>query len=125
MKQKQHFGFPFNYRTLMLDYSKPTAPLPISCQELGKRMMKTYEEESVKVLQCNNNKINRNISYSGKHDESSYSSSSVCEGDYSLDNKKEEVVQQGQLLLPQPPMLLNQLTINEYLPGQGICSHIG
>ena len=40
----QHFGFPFNYRTLMLDYNKPTPPLPASCIALTERFASTFNE---------------------------------------------------------------------------------
>lgn len=73
-RRVQHYGFPFNYRTLMLDYTKPTPPLPPSCLSLGQRMNETF----VSMEPTSNTS------------------------------------------LP-----LNQLTLNEYMPGQGIASHTG
>lgn len=37
-RRVQHFGFPFNYRTLMLDYNRPVQPIPKSCTPLIERM---------------------------------------------------------------------------------------
>lgn len=73
-RRVQHYGFPFNYRTLMLDYTKPTPPLPPSCIALGNRMNETFS---------------------------------------SIEPSATDL----------PP--LNQLTLNEYWPGQGIASHTG
>eukprot|EP01038_Epipyxis_sp_PR26KG_P008479 gene8479-11462_t len=69
-RRVQHYGFIFNYRTLMLDYTKATPPMPSSCTEIA-------------------NKLNefRVIDASGRFPK------------------------------------LNQLTVNEYYPGQGIASH--
>lgn len=77
----QHFGFQFNYRTLMLDYNKPTPPLPPSCAALAERFATSYAQ-----LQ---------------------ETGSVS---------PEDTVEAASI---------NQLTINEYLPGQGIAPHTG
>ena len=37
-RRVQHFGFPFNYRTLMLDYNRPVQPIPEQCEPLMERM---------------------------------------------------------------------------------------
>lgn len=78
-RRVQHYGFPFNYRTLMVDYVKPTPPLPSNCADLTHRITTCYEQQA----------------------------------------------EQGLLDLLKPYQPLNQLTINEYLPGQGIASHTG
>jgi len=72
-RRVQHYGHTFNYRTLMLDYSKNTPPLPESCVDLAHRISTTYPNPN------------------------------PGEG-------PGEVV-------------LDQLTLNEYLPGQGIAAH--
>ncbi len=39
-RRVQHYGFPFNYRTLMLDYNRPVAPIPKPmCDHLIERML--------------------------------------------------------------------------------------
>lgn len=79
-RRVQHYGFPFNYRTLMVDYAKPTPPLPASCVALSEKIAEAYQH----------------------------------------------TIESGELPADSPPFQpLNQLTINEYWPGQGIASHIG
>lgn len=77
-RRVQHYGFSFNYRTLMLDYSKATPAIPELFSSYGKKMHEFIS------LQTKNERND---------------SDSVAE--------------------------FNQLTINEYFPGQGIASHIG
>lgn len=79
-RRVQHYGFPFNYRTLMVDYAKPTPPLPPSCRALSDQIAEQYTS-------CVNSGI---------------------------------LPEDSPVFQP-----LNQLTINEYLPGQGIASHTG
>jgi hypothetical protein len=86
-RRVQHYGFIFNYRTIMVDYAKPTPPLPASCVDLAKKIL--TETSSVVTSSANESP---------------------------LVNLKDE----DGSLLP-----LNQLTVNEYLPGQGIASHTG
>ncbi len=79
----QHYGFVFNYKTIMIDYSKPTPSLPLSCESLAEQMVNEtshiVEENEIISLKDDAGKLSK----------------------------------------------LNQLTINEYLPGQGIASHTG
>ena len=41
-RRVQHYGFPFNYRTLMLDYNREVEPIPDSCRDLKVRMTKQH-----------------------------------------------------------------------------------
>lgn len=77
-RRVQHYGFPFNYRTLMVDYNKPTPPLPSICKLLADKILLAYTD---------------------------------CIETRRLEESPETV---------KP---INQLTINEYQPGQGIHSH--
>lgn len=72
----------------MLDYSKPTLPLPESARFLASKMMALY---------TNSNHL----------DSTTSSTISSSYGDNVIHDDSP----------------LNQLTINEYLPGQGIASH--
>lgn len=73
----------------MLDYSKPTLPLPESAQFLASKMMTLYTNSN--------------------HLDSTTSSTTSISSSY------------DSIIHNDSP--LNQLTINEYLPGQGIASH--
>ena len=110
----QHFGFPFNYRTLMLDYNKPTPPLPASCIALTERFASTFNEYttstdttleaavlSEELADCNITPPTSQHVPSGKTTDNAFSVVRVEAGSF------------------------NQLTINEYLPGQGIAPHTG
>lgn len=72
----------------MIDYTKPTPPLTLSCKNLAEKIT---------------NYINTD---------------NVIKSDFGVSNSEEA-----------DPILssesINQLTINEYLPGQGIAPHIG
>jgi alkylated DNA repair protein alkB family protein 8 len=37
-RRVQHYGFPFNYRTLMVDYTKPTLPLSSLAKEMAEKV---------------------------------------------------------------------------------------
>ena len=104
----------------MLDYVRTTPPLPIQCQELAKRMLSLANN-----IPGENNEINcENIieNYSNNRDKIS--------NDVLNNNKNEEKSigvnscnHEIQDLLPSTA--LTQLTVNEYLAGQGIAQHIG
>lgn len=74
-RRVQHYGFSFNYRTLLLDYTAETPPFPsdVTCNGF------------LEKLQCVSGGV----------------SSSFGDSDHPI----------------------NQITVNEYLPGQGIASH--
>ena len=99
-RRVQHFGFTFNYRTLMLDYGKPTPPLPPSCVALGTRF---------------------NAAFADILDKEKGIEPSVVVDNGDLLAESDSAKEQDRIELP----TLNQLTINEYLPGQGIASHTG
>ena len=80
-RRVQHYGFPFNYRTLLLDYATETKPFPPNFAELTSKFIKTYKD---------------------------------CHHSTSNLDAPEDMYE-----LP-----LTQLTVNEYLPGQGIRPHI-
>jgi len=96
-RKVQHYGFPFNYRTLMLDYSIGSRTIPSICDEVINRIVTKVNElglhiSSTTSLQMNNIDNNKST-------------------DYNLSNGNKEVSFQ-------------QLTVNQYLPGQGIAPHI-
>lgn len=70
----QHYGYTFNYRTLMLDYSKNTPAIPPLCKSVADRIICAAQSSEARAAQSD---------------------------------------------------LLNQMTVNEYFPGQGIASHTG
>jgi len=49
-RRVQHYGYPFNYRTLMLDYNRPVEPIPTHCVPLIERMSSLMDSESVLPL---------------------------------------------------------------------------
>jgi len=69
-RRVQHYGFSFSYRTLMIDYTKPTPKLSPICDEVATGILSTCKT-----------------------------------------------------MIDEETLPFNQLTINEYLPGQGISSH--
>ena len=109
----------------MLDYVRTTPPLPIQCQELAKRMLSLANN-----IPGENNEINcENIieNYSNNRDKTSNDV---------LNNKKNEEKNKSLLNIGVnssnheiedllPSTALTQLTVNEYLAGQGIAQHIG
>lgn len=77
-RRVQHYGFTFNYRTLLLDYSSDTPPIPADITPLLSRLQ------------------------------------------HAIGNAE---VEEGEVAPGVYPM--NQLTMNEYMPGQGIAAHAG
>jgi alkylated DNA repair protein alkB homolog 8 len=86
VRRVKHFGFPFNYRTLMLDYAREVPPIPSCCQPVIERM----------------NGLLDTLSAEGN----------VADGDSSSGCPR------------RPGLPFSQLTVNEYLPGQGIAQHV-
>ncbi len=93
----QHYGVLFNYKTLMLDYSREIEPMPAFLQPWLNRIHSRLAE------------IYRNFpltTASTKHvDESAVP------------------LNPGELY--KEPVPFTQLTVNEYFPGQGISAHVG
>lgn len=89
-RRVQHYGYIFNYRTLMADYVRPCPPLPAHVPPLAERIYGVYADHMARE-----------------------------EGDCAHDPLHP--------LAPVPleQIRINQLTVNEYLPGQGIAPHIG
>lgn len=85
-RRVQHFGIPFNYRTLMLDYNREIASIPTLCEPITERM----------------------INYAN----------SVRGGDNGEGTEGEKSTS------PEIKLSLEQLTVNEYEPGQGIAPHV-
>ena len=52
-RRVQHYGFPFNYRTLLLDYAAETPEIPTACTDLGSKMMKEYNN----IIEKNGNSM--------------------------------------------------------------------
>jgi len=92
-RRVKHFGFPFNYRTLMLDFCKETPPLPVTTSALARKI----EQDAMPWA------IDSSIRYS-KVEAASTAAVSVISIDH--------------LDLP-----LTQMTANEYIAGQGIAPH--
>ena len=107
----QHYGFPFNYRTLMLDYSRPTDPLPASCVALSERVQHFYHQ------------INRRGEISGTDRTAASTCAPGSTGSTGLDSAESCCTNATIPMIHEDP--INQLTINEYFPGQGIASHTG
>jgi hypothetical protein len=121
----QHFGFPFNYRTLMLDYNKPTPPLPASCTALAQRFADSYNTLHTLPATSTTSSSGDDTTTPGVFGaagdrvesvttpkESAQSNSGSGGGGMGVDGALEA-------------SSINQLTINEYLPGQGIAPHTG
>lgn len=89
----------------MLDYNKPTPPLPHSCMALTERFATCYAQ----LLQQQGEQEQEGAEKTGELSTESVSSQTQSQG-------------QDQLL---QAAAINQLTINEYLPGQGIAPHTG
>jgi alkylated DNA repair protein alkB family protein 8 len=96
-RKVQHYGFPFNYRTLMLDYSVDSRPIPTICNVIMDKIVK-------KVLELGLQKETYNENDDDDDDNNSNSD------DISNNTNKQALFQ--------------QLTVNQYLPGQGIAPHI-
>lgn len=112
----QHYGFPFNYRTLMLDYTKVTPPLSVDCHRLTQRMLSLVLDDGEGQSSC---EIDREAS----------TVEDVCPGDRMnvlrpADESRNKKRETGRSHL-RPSSALTQLTVNEYLPGQGIAQHVG
>lgn len=55
-RRVQHYGYTFNYRTLMIDYSKPTDPFPQRCSDVVQRITTSLsssliQDEEVELTQ--------------------------------------------------------------------------
>ena len=116
----------------MLDYVRTTPPLPIQCQELAKRMLslpnnipeEVHDEnsESLQYKKCDNIKsddISNNIKNDDEINHKKIHEKKKSQLHVSGHSRNHEV----QDLLPSTA--LTQLTVNEYLAGQGIAQHIG
>jgi hypothetical protein len=95
----QHYGYTFNYRTLMLDYNKPAPAIPASCVALTARFQEAYTRVCA---------------------EDAAAAAAVEEGDGANTGGVG-----SETPAASRELVLNQLTVNEYLPGQGIASHTG
>lgn len=115
-RRVQHYGFVFNYRSRMLDYSKPTKPLPEECEYLVQRLNETGAIHNL----CTLNVGGGNISNNGS---SSCSSSSTGELETETARSTAAAAAGQDADNGGVGWALNQLTVNEYLPGQGIASH--
>lgn len=115
----QHYGFPFNYRTLMLDYNKPTPPLPASCVSLTERFAATYRDILHDPTRYARNAAAGEAA-AAVAGEAVIENTSGDAGTNSVDNSTTATNTVASEVLP-----INQLTINEYLPGQGIAPHTG
>jgi RNA recognition motif-containing protein len=98
----QHFGFKFNYRTLLLDYASKTEEIPSSFDGMIEKLVTIYNHvhsgSELESSEVNNGNAGR------------------CGSSSSSSRSKHAMLQKQQI---------NQLTLNEYQPGQGIASHIG
>lgn len=94
-RRVQHYGVPFNYRTLMLDYNRKVNPIPV---EMSKVTQKMIDFASHKRLETSS-------PYAGETE-------TGIEG---------TIAARGTEM---PLLSLGQLTVNEYEPGQGIAAHI-
>ena len=84
----------------MLDYSKPTPPLPTHAQRLSEQILRQWNDI------CSR----RQHHQQQQHDDDD-------------DDDDQLVDEEAVPPIPAPPPPLNQLTINEYMPGQGIAAH--
>jgi alkylated DNA repair dioxygenase AlkB len=87
-RRVKHYGFPFNYRTLMLDYAANTPKMPPPCDELAREMLGLSLVDAANI----DSDVETQREFRAQH--------RVSES------------------------ILTQLTVNEYLPGQGIAQHI-
>ena len=99
-RRVQHYGVPFNYRTLMLDYNRKVNPIPTEMHEITQKM----------------------IEFASKRRQGALSSVSAEKGTGT--GAGAELGQLGERGVDMPPLSLGQLTVNEYEPGQGIAAHI-
>jgi hypothetical protein len=103
---RQHYGYTFNYRTLMLDYNKPAPAIPASCAALTTRFQEAYTrvcaEDAAAAAAAAAAEEGDGATAGGGGGGSSSEAPAACR-----------------------ELVLNQLTVNEYLPGQGIASHTG
>lgn len=86
----------------MLDYSKPTPPLPTHAQRLSEQILREWND----------------IYRRRQHHQQQY--------DHDDDDDDDQLVEEEAApttITPHTPPPLNQLTINEYMPGQGIAAH--
>lgn len=85
----------------MLDYTTPTARIPVQVQELSERMMHTVQ--NISMIYSEEYTKESSQEYPEEKDFPPIPFTSSSSTSYSL----------------------TQVTINEYLPGQGIAQHIG
>ena len=107
----------------MLDYVRTTPPLPIQCQELAQRMLsltnnipEEAHDENSEILQykkCDNIKNDDEINHKKIHEKKK---SQLHVSGHSRNHEVQDLL---------PSTALTQLTVNEYLAGQGIAQHIG
>lgn len=102
-RRVQHYGVPFNYRTLMLDYNRKVNPIPSEMGEVTQRMI---DFASKKRLEASS---------------SSSSPSTTSESGTEAGAEEGKIAERAAGM---PPLSLGQLTVNEYEPGQGIAAHI-
>lgn len=108
----QHFGFEFNYRTLLLDYTADTPPMPSleQFQKILSRIQNTADE-IIRKHNNENNEVNKNKKCTARSSIAATTTSS-----YQYVSRTDDC---NVGIYP-----LNQLTLNEYQPGQGIAHHV-
>lgn len=111
----------------MLDYTKPTPPLSPSCVALAERFNGTFMafglDEGNGAALKGTEKMEPSADVSTSMETSHKTVDTDANQSGSQSNASEDPgsgVDTKQSMLP-----LNQLTINEYWPGQGIASHTG
>jgi hypothetical protein len=94
----------------MLDYNKPTPPLPASCLALAQRFAESY-----------------NTLHTPTTNAAALSTSTSDQAESAAQHSNHQ--EQGSTKMGAQALVeaatINQLTINEYLPGQGIAPHTG
>lgn len=94
----QHFGYRFNYETRNLDAPRNMCPIPEFITEMVKSKLTNQQS----------------LSSSTENDEQNKPEG--CDSDDGVGKREENKL---------GDMIMTQMTINEYYPGQGIASHIG
>ncbi len=127
----QHYGFEFNYRTLLLDYTKDTPPLPtdLCLQTILTRIQQAADGVVRQHQPKSDQALTDSLIASGTMND-------MIVADDNLSFNLTETTKSNKLSTPHLSSTksttasllgtypLNQLTMNEYKPGQGIAHHV-
>jgi hypothetical protein len=129
-RRVQHYGFAFNYRTLMLDFSMEPPPIPSIYDNMIQRFENLVDTHLTDILTYTTRETQMTQDISSEENAKACHDNGLKKVNNNIDDlaSAEEAKKYNTSLINDARLVhlpINQLTVNEYEPGQGIAPHIG